>query len=488
MLATQNVLGPKLSYRNPIYPEFSQIGGGVVTYNGLSLPYVPVSRNFWMVDNHIPTSNNQPVNHKTFTIEITEAVVIPPLNWGYKETKGLLGLTDVQLTYNLDTNEIGNCIKSWVYGTHGGVTNGLTIDVRFGGVDQNENAELLLQYMRMREFIQPPPFNRYQYSRITRKAVDLGAMTHGAARPSSTGNLDLVGVPKRLYLYARRKAPTQYYQPDTFAHIDNLVVDYAISNNGLAGATRQHIYQMCAKNGYDGDFSEFYGKIGSGSVICIDLAEDLGLPATDAVGVSRNLQLSIQCNVNADVLFQRSNANLSVLETSVNVELICLVVYDGICTIKDGSVDYKINPVTISDVVSAMNIRKIPYDTLATFAYGGSFAGGSFGSFVKSAAKKFSQAKKFAEEKVIPGVKQALPYIEKAADAAQYIPILAQPASAVKAATKIAEKVLPLIQSTGGALSEDQLYTVLKAKGGKSITKADVKKGMRMYKAGLMAH
>lgn len=91
----------------------------------------------------------------------------------------------------------------------------------------------------------------------------------------STSNIVYPMVPKKLYVFASRQTEIDNHSsPDGWCALQSITMRTEANGGAFAGASQQQLYQMSKRNSYQGSFNEWSKR--SGSILCIDVASDLG--------------------------------------------------------------------------------------------------------------------------------------------------------------------------------------------------------------------
>ena len=386
----------------------------------------------------------------TFSCVIQEVLPISPLFWGHREVKGLVGLDTLGVTLQLRDN-LTRIISSSIYNTTD-ADNNLTV-----AIDQNVLIGSYLEfiYIKPRANVVLPRVIHYPYNNI--KDYQTQGEILGTIPPQKLSgqtvfsNIQLTGVPKRVYIFAKRREDTErYYTTDTFARIDKISLDIGTRSGLLAECSPQALYRMAVKNGYRGSWDSWYKY--TGSVLCIDFGSDVSLDLLDAPGALKQMQMSFRL----DYTRIQSNKNFpgaGGVEQTIQYQVYAIVVFDGMVIFKDGEVLFESNDVSALDVADSSKVRKVAYDDIADYVYGGMYTGGSLSSFKAKVKSGLDKAKTFAQQKIIPGVQKALPYVEKG--------------------VKVASEVLPALAALG--YTEEEIFDIVNGKGGKMMPKKSIK-------------
>lgn len=383
-----------------------------------------------------------------FTCDLEEIVPISPLFWGHREVKGLVGLDTLNITLQLRDN-LKRIISSTIYDT----TNADNLDI---AVDSGALLNSLLEfiYIKPRANVVLPRTIHYPYNNIkdyqTQGALLGFVPPLNVSGENTFNNIQLTGVPKRVYIFAKRQESSEtYYTTDTFAFIENISLDLGTRSGLLAECSPQALYRMAVKNGYRGSWDSWFKH--TGSVLCIDFGSDVSLDLLDAPGALKQMQMSFRLRYKC--IQSNKNHPSNGVEQAIQYQIYAIVVSDGMMILKDGEVLFESNDVSALDVADSSKVRKIAYDDIADYVYGGVYTGGSLSSFKAKVKTGLDKAKTFAQQKVIPGVQKALPYIEKG--------------------VKTAAEILPALAALG--YTEEEIYDIVNGKGGKMMPKKSIK-------------
>jgi len=403
------------------------------------------------------------------TFESVEPVCLSPLVWGHDSHKSLIGVNTLNLTFNLgDLNRVWCANNDKPVGTP---HNYLVSDAKIIG-----NCELytVLMTPKMIDKIDPvqiyPWHQIFPYQQNTEFPARAAATNTLTTIPVSYNAIQLSGVPKRIYIYAKRSDET-VYTTDTFAQISELNVQFDTVTGIFGGASMQQLYQVCVENGYNGSFMDW--AYYSGSIMCIDCEKDLPLGELLSVGSSKNITFSYSLKL-TDI-----DDPYGVVEKR-NYKVYTMVVYEGIFSIDQFNVPlFQLNTVTPQDIINAHEIQRLPYHAIKGFASGGSF--GSQLAHLGSFARKLGRRAIGAYESLPDTTKSSIGNIVK--DAATLVS---------PALSKAIEDFGPIAYDRAKALvglgySEDQIYELLagagmkkkkasKVSGGKKLTKAQLQK------------
>ena len=333
--------------------------------------------------------------------EITEPLFVSPLNFGAGNSQGFVGVTELDVSINLS-----NLSRMWSHLTS---TNGVVFNEQ-SIVPQISNPTLLLCYITPKEIFPIPTSVSYSYYFVRDIQTNQGIVVP----PNTTANLimtntQLASIPRRIFIYAERPrsgtGQKTLLTTDTFFSIESVSITWNNINSVLASATKQDLYQISKKNGCNLSWDEWSGEnsprfnstpIGqndteitlTGSVLCLDMGEDIGLNSLLAPGVGGNYNLQVYVNVK----------NIHPTD-SIAPTLHCVIVSEGAFTILNNTA---IPSDAILSKVDVLNVSQMPETDLPPLD---AFYGGSFWSKLKDIGSD-----------VLKGFEKALPVIKDIAD------------------------------------------------------------------------
>jgi hypothetical protein len=235
-----------------------------------------------------------------------------------------------------------------------------------------------------------PYYNMVLYSTTYNNPV-----TSGSSFEITSNNIQLTGTPSKLYIWGSRpdsdfNATDGYKYSNAFLGINSITVTWN-TDQFLASATKQDLYNISVKNGNRLTYSQWADKMGS--VLLLDVSQDIGLRAGNSVGLNDNVQMNIKVNM--------TNLNRSL--TITNPVLNILVVYEGQFLINNGFSTRTINNLSKSDIYNAQPNPHITFNKMQHM-YGGSFFN-DIGHFFKST---LPSAVRSVRDKIKPVVTPAL--------------------------------------------------------------------------------
>lgn len=217
---------------------------------------------------------------------------------------------------------------------------------------------------------QTPLFKVQRYKTVQTLAMPyLG--THGF---TTTNNIQLTEVPRRMYVYCRKSNPT-FEDTDSYLGITNVNINYANRTGRLSSAREIQLYHMSLKNGYNGKWADWTGgavhitganapepKAGFGAVLAIEFGTDIALAPGFATSVSSNQNLQMDVTVK----------NTSGVAIAGQYELVILTVSEGIFTIRNNTAIPQTAVLSPMDVINSANAPMVDYNEIR-LAYGSSF-------------------------------------------------------------------------------------------------------------------
>lgn len=369
-------------------------------------------------------------------VELVEPLFLNPLLWGRESCdKGFIGVQTFDLIANMESN-LGAAL--WSHSSAGeNITN---IDVSLN----NNNPSLLFTYITP-DILDMPNISDdivYSYYNIDRYITPVNGSLSPRNTPGSTisgqvsNNIQLNSIPKRLYIFARRRNNDRTFETtDTFAKINRLRISFNNKNGLFSNATDYQLYQTSIRNGYNGSWDQWNRY--QGSVMCVDFGKDIGLSPLEAPGLlgTYNLQYNIDLE------------NLNDTET-INFDLYTVVVSEGTFTIAQNRSISQIGVISKQDIINAPELPQVHFE--------GDLEGGSFLSGLKKATKFI--------EKHHPKIKDAAKFIRKhGPQATDALGIVApRAASAVREFGNIVDPVAKLI---GLGYSQQEAQEMVKAMG-----------------------
>ena len=321
---------------------------------------------------------------------VTEPLLLSPMCYSSQKLEaGLIGVKNMGVQFNFSAGQLN---RVWSRSPIANVT--ITSATCAIGAGTTEPPSLLVNYLTppLISQSQIPRSVNYQYYKSETFVNDMNTTIAPRATQRFTNNaIQLSTVPRCIYLYASRpNSDKTYLTTDTFHALSNLSLNYLNVSGQFSSMTIQDLYQMCVKNGSNLSWLEWSGRtrtIGEaqggnsgvdgmvGSVIKLDVS-DLHIPSNVASGMNVNSQLSFS----VDVTNLNQNDNLG-------VQLVTVIVYDGLMTIQNGSMATQVGIISQSDVTSVRADRSnyMDFNSASTMLGGSMFS--KLGHFASKASK-----------------------------------------------------------------------------------------------------
>jgi hypothetical protein len=300
----------------------------------------------------VGTGAGDPSVNAVAVFTVCEPLFISPMLFKQGDLEsGLIGVKNmgVQFTFNS-----GSLDRVW---SHAGGNN-----VTFSSVTTSIGAGTTAPPQLLVNYLTPPLIDvqnnqiprtiNYQYYDLDTQVNDMNTTLAPLASQTFTNNsIQLSTVPKAIYIYACRPSSTKsYLTTDTFHRITSLSLNYLNVSGQFSSMTPNDLYNMSRKNGCNLSFQEWNGStfdISSntsyglvGSVLKIDVS-DLHIPSNVASGQNMNSQLSYSIGLQ----------NVNRVDT-IGVQLVTIMVYDGLITIDNYNMNTQIGVVNSKDILA----------------------------------------------------------------------------------------------------------------------------------------
>lgn len=398
---------------------------------------------------------------------LVEPLFLSPFVFGHENRSGFTNVYQMSFTWNLS----GNLGRIWSHATTSPVTSTIaTITVTIG------RPSLLVKYItpRMSQSI-PKSISYPLYNVVHHPTMSSFSVAPNASDSITSQSIQLNTVPRRMYLCVRkRKQDRTFLDADAYCGIDSINVEYNNQAGLLSTATRQDLYRMSVRNGYNGSYQEWSGDVTydasgdadpvgvglSGSVACIEFGTDIALGVDSAPGMLEKNQLQVTVDFH----------NVNQVETFVP-ELSLIIVYEGVFTISDTMTVSQIGILNKMDVIKAgEKTNEVDYFMIRD-AYGGNFFSGlkEVGRKFISGAKQVAKHGKVIAENLPAILEKSMPIAEKIA---KHAPALLSLLGAGLSDEMLERAFEEHMASKGGVL----LGAGRKKKGGRGISKAELKK------------
>ena len=321
---------------------------------------------------------------KVAVYEFTEPMFLSPFLFSGAVESGFVGVST--MTFNF---KLGDLARAWSSATPAMLASSVVVSIEAA-------PSMLFTYLTPPSDMVLPKSINYPYFQLqpfdTGTAVPLAA---GAQQTIQSLNIQLNSIPKRLYIYARRRdADRTLLTTDCYAAIQSCVVSFNNNSGLLSDASQQDLYNISVENGCNlswGQWSQY-----TGSVLALEFGKDISLGDLGA-GVSGTFQLQV---------------NLTIKNTSKNpvqYQMSILPVREGVMNIKDGITTTSLGFLTAAQIKAAPVDAELEYHQLAN-VYGGGFF-----SSLKSLVRKISRVGRKvlpALSKIVPGASKLAPVFD----------------------------------------------------------------------------
>lgn len=349
-----------------------------------------------------------------FDCLISEWCMMSPFIFSKKNEPGLYGMqqliVQLSMTSNLsralsiDTVNLGFAINS------------VSVDLTTNSLLQ---APQLCVTTYTPKLSLPIPENYvWSYYNISPYVTSLGTINAGQTTTVNSQPIQLNGIGKGIYLWARISDNARDYSTtDTYMSISGLDITFNDQTGYFSSDNEQTLYNICQKNGFNGSYQDWRAQNGNGcgSVFFLNFGHDIGLPSDKAAGSSGNYQFQIQ-NI---TLTNRSAANIP-------VDLFIVVISEGLLTLERGNYTQEISVLDPNVIMSTKSsVSSVNYEDYVqdTNYYGGrsfksmlSSARGALKKGLHSVGKVASSKTGQAALRVAGDIGRALPYGEGVVD------------------------------------------------------------------------
>lgn len=144
---------------------------------------------------------------------------------------------------------------------------------------QNTPSIQVLPFLSDQDYVKPVP-----------------SLASGASTQVLSDTIRLSQIPRRIYLFVRHsRATSDFSTSDSFLSIQNVSINWGNETSVLSGASQQDLFEISRRNGCNLSWSQ-WSKY-RGSVLCLDMAKDLGLLDNLASGVRGAFTFQVQMTV-----------------------------------------------------------------------------------------------------------------------------------------------------------------------------------------------
>ena len=233
-----------------------------------------------------------------------------------------------------------------------------------------KNPELHVNFLTVSPAISIPEAVVYPYTDVVPYQTDIGGpLAPGAQATNTSANIQLQAVPSRILVYVSQNpkdvqtdVTTQTNSTDTFARIDQIIVNFDNVTGILSAASTDDLFNECVRNGLMMNYQQWTQT--RGSVMILDVAKNLALqnPA-DAPGLTAQKQLQ--------VTVKYTNINRT---KSLNFTIWIVTMVPGVLTIVNGTSVQQVGVLTQNDILNAIESPRRSVMQIADNFYGGKLA------------------------------------------------------------------------------------------------------------------
>ena len=229
------------------------------------------------------------IDARTFRVVLTENVMLSPfLNPFERQDEGFVNINQLNISYRWKSN-LSQILS------HSALGNNITSVA----VSMYQAPEILTTYITPDLTSQLPALQTLPYYSSQDFVRQIGSLTNGQTTRVVSDTLRLSQVPKRIYLFCRHQRSTSTQNTsDSFLRITNLSVLFNNQNSLFSSATEQDLFELSKRNGLNLSWSQVSKYVGS--VICIEMAKDIGLLDSETVGSMGQYNIQVQCDVTND--------------------------------------------------------------------------------------------------------------------------------------------------------------------------------------------
>ncbi len=295
-------------------------------------------------------------------VQVTEPLWMSPFIFEKHSSPG--GFTNVEnMSY---TATFGNLSQIWSHALGGNTISSLIVNL--------DTAALFFESYAPDPTIPIPKSLSYSYYNIVPYISTQGfSVAPGASATLVSQNIQLSGIPKRIYLYAQQQfGDRSFTSTDTFFQISQVTVLWNTANY-LSSAPPQNLYQIAVKNGIELSWNEWFAE--TGGILALNFGDDIALQPGEAPGSMGKNNLYVTMNV--------TNLHPSL---TVTPSLYMVAVYEGQMSIIEGTIILNQSMLTPRDVLEAVAVPGISYCSSSS-VYGGNFLSDAFRG-IKGVANK----------------------------------------------------------------------------------------------------
>lgn len=378
-------------------------------------------------------------------VEWTEQLMLSPLQVQNKDEQGFIGLNNLTLNLSLSRLE-----RMWNHDNANGH------NVTSIAATINKRPELRLCYLTPPLLAKSSLNNTYSYYQIERYITDKNSeLASGAVDQYVSNNVQLSSVPKRVYIYARKRdSDRSGFDSDGYANIEKIDVQFNNMSGILSSSNERDLYDLSCRNGLSVPWTAW--KYWLGSVLCLSFDRDIGLNELTSCGMAGQYNMMVTVNIK------------NITDAPQYYSLYMVVVSEGTVKIVGTTVSKSVGAVVPQNLFQDLeSIDAIPFSPESRDFYGGVYSGsGSFWSKLKQLGHKVALGVEKWAPRIAEGVQKYAPY---AVQAAKYIaPLLAAGYEEGQVIDSVAARM-------GGSLSRADVERMVKAAGGQRMSKSSLK-------------
>lgn len=290
------------------------------------------------------TPDSISMDGKTLTYTVMEPLfLLSPFIYEEEEHLGLVNVTTMDWNFNLKSNLGARMFSNDQLGPNIGSA---TVSI-------STSPELHFTYLTPPLTMFIPDSISYPYYNIVRYTSSDVTLASGASTTTTTNNIQLTEIPKRVYVYIRRRNQSLletkgFNYTDTFASITNVTVTFNNLSSMFSTFQQQDLYNLSRKNGLQMSWSQF--KNFCGSVICFEPSYDFGLPSILSAGSLGQFNLQITL----------AFTNTSSAEVIYSPYIV--VCNEGIITVGSRATTVQTGVLSRAAVLNSENLPQVDYD------------------------------------------------------------------------------------------------------------------------------
>ena len=370
--------------------------------------------NYNIAQNDVSTAAGQTLTALVDIVFFEQFMLLSPLYWGKEETHPLVHVNTIDFNITM-LNQAANRMWSRMDNFNPSIVNPLPLSnlsytfatlipsgapaFSFGGSASSPSIQFTYFTPKETQIVPRDMISCYSYTDILRFPTDFTySYASGAINRVSSNNIQLSSIPRRIYVYARRRNASLFASPtltDSFLGIESISCQYFNRTGLLSSASKQQLYEISVRNHCNLTWDQWSGQTTYapnltkyqtiGSVLCIDPACDFGLDSLAAPGKIDHTTLQM------DVTLSSNLGGLS--PQPLDYSLYIVVCNEGVFNVGPGvgQASGQIGVLSSQDILEARSRPGITY-SMVQDVNGGNF---------------FTGIKDFFMEKVLPVIKES---------------------------------------------------------------------------------